>query len=365
LERAVDRLEDSRILNQLLSSSSGFGLRLGGLPTGGGFAIGPAYTRPELVKENLRFRVSAAGSFAGFYGVDMTVSLPRLARKRLRADLHAAHNDSPRIPYYGPGAGSRKRARTNFRREDTVVDALVGARLHPEHVTVGITGGLNFINVGPGTDTRFASTDTSFTPQQTPGIDEQTDFFHVGPFLQVDFRDRKNDPHKGTNLLLRFLHMNDRLDRYSFKRGEATLEQYVPFLNQKRVLAFRATTQLSWADAGHRIPFYMQSTLGGSDDLRGFRPYRFYDNNMVLLNGEYRWEVAPALDMALFVDAGKVFSRPGDISLSKLEKAGGLGFRFKNRDGVVVRLDAGVSNEGVQLWFKFSPPFVGAFHNLF
>jgi hemolysin activation/secretion protein len=139
----------------------------------------------------------------------------------------------------------------------------------------------------------------------------------------------------------------------------------MPFLNEKRVLAFRAMTQLSWADAGHRIPFYMQPTLGGSDDLRGFRPYRFYDNNMVLLNGEYRWEVAPALDMALFVDAGKVFSRPGDISLSKLEKAGGLGFRFKNRDGVVVRLDAGVSNEGVQVWFKFSPPFVGAFHNLF
>ena len=53
------------------------------------------------------------------------------------------------------------------------------------------------------------------------------------------------------------------------------------------------------------MPFYQQPTLGGPDALRGFRPFRFYDNNAVLVQGEYRWEASRSLDVALFADGGK------------------------------------------------------------
>jgi hypothetical protein len=33
------------------------------------------------------------------------------------------------------------------------------------------------------------------------------------------------------------------------------------------------------ADAGSVVPFYVQPTLGGPDDLRGFRRFRFRDDN--------------------------------------------------------------------------------------
>jgi hemolysin activation/secretion protein len=107
------------------------------------------------------------------------------------------------------------------------------------------------------------------------------------------------------------------------------------------------------------------STLGGSDDLRGYRNFRFHDNNALLMNAEYRWEVAPALDMAIFADAGRVFSRPEAFALSDLKAAGGFGFRFKTRDAVVLRFDTGFSSEGFQIWFKFNGPFPGLFHNIF
>ena len=243
--------------------------------------------------------------------------------------------------------------------------SLFGARIHPRHLTAGLTAGLNLVNVGPGTNRRFASTDATYTPGQTPGILEQANFYHLGPFLQIDYRDRKNDPHRGINFVTRYLYMNDNLDRYSFRRVESVFEGYIPVLNEKRVFALRARTDLSYADSKNQVPFYMQPTLGGSDDLRGFRPFRFYDNHLLLLNAAYRWEVAPALDMALFADAGRVFRRPGDIGLAGLEKAGGFGLRFKNRDAVVVRVDTGFSREGFQIWFKFNPPFTGLFHNLF
>ena len=102
------------------------------------------------------------------------------------------------------------------------------------------------------------------------------------------------------------------------------------------------------------MPFYLQPVLGDSHDLRGYARFRFRDNNSVALSGEYRWEVMPGFDMALFVDAGRVFAKPGDLSLNNLRYTGGFGFRFKTRDAVVMRVDTGFSREGFTLWFKFS-----------
>jgi outer membrane protein assembly factor BamA len=134
----------------------------------------------------------------------------------------------------------------------------------------------------------------------------------------------------------------------------ASAEHYIPFLNKKRVIAFRAATELSDPDGGNVVPFYMQPTLGGSDNLRGFGRYRFYDNNSLLFNAEYRWEISYGFDMALFADAGKVTPRRGQINLSSLQTDAGFGFRFKSPNKVVLRIDAGFSREGFQTWVVFN-----------
>jgi hemolysin activation/secretion protein len=105
------------------------------------------------------------------------------------------------------------------------------------------------------------------------------------------------------------------------------------------------------------VPFYLQPTLGSDLELRGFRRYRFYDENSVALTGEYRWEINTAFDMALFVDGGRVFHRPGELSLSALESSVGFGFRVKNRRSVIARLDTGFSREGCQVWLKVGKLF--------
>src|SRR5262249_1840207 len=104
-------------------------------------------------------------------------------------------------------------------------------------------------------------------------------------------------------------------------------------------------------------PFYMQPSLGGSDDLRGYRPYRFRGDNMMVMNGEYRWEIFSGLDMAIFADAGKVFTRKSDFSLRNLENAVGVCFRFNALNRTFLRLDVGFSHEGFQIWAKFSNVF--------
>ena len=113
------------------------------------------------------------------------------------------------------------------------------------------------------------------------------------------------------------------------------------------------TRPSTFADAGP-IPFYMQPSLGGSEDLRGYRPYRFRGNNLLAMNAEYRWEVFSGLDMALFGDAGKVFTRKSDYSLRDLESDAGFGFRFNARNKTFLRLDVGFSHEDFQIWVKFN-----------
>jgi hemolysin activation/secretion protein len=106
------------------------------------------------------------------------------------------------------------------------------------------------------------------------------------------------------------------------------------------------------------VPFYLQPILGGSDDLRGFRAFRFSGNNSLVLNAEYRWESFSGLDLALFVDGGKVFPTPGHLNFSNLEASGGFGLRFNARNQTFLRIDVGFSREGFQAWFKFNDVFV-------
>ena len=55
------------------------------------------------------------------------------------------------------------------------------------------------MNIGPGKDSRFASAETLYTPEQVPGIDRQTNFLRYGGFAQFDWRDDPFGPKRGGN----------------------------------------------------------------------------------------------------------------------------------------------------------------------
>jgi hypothetical protein len=74
------------------------------------------------------------------------------------------------------------------------------------------------------------------------------------------------------------------------------VQQYILFFNKTRRLALRARMTMTDSAAGQQVPFFLQPYLGGSDDLRGFRPYRFTDRNAVVYNAEYRWEIFSGLE---------------------------------------------------------------------
>jgi hypothetical protein len=356
-ERGLLVFREQKILERISAGVAGFRVKLGGLVQGGGFAIGPEYLRRDLAHGNLLFRTAAQASIKRYERFDLEFGVPQDARRKLVVDFYSVYHNYPGINYYGPGPHSEKGSRSNFRLEDTAIDGTLG--LQPiRGLKLGASGGYLFVNVGPGTDTRLVSTEKVFTPLQAPGIDQQADFIRYGPFIQLDYQDRPGGPRAGGNYVVQYDRFVDQsLGRHSFERLAIDLQQYIPFFNKRRVLALRAKSVLTNPDGGKVVPFYLQPSLGGADDLRGFRAFRFYDNNMMVVNGEYHWEVFSGLDMALFVDAGKVFARRSQWNFHDLEADGGFGFRFNVHNDVFLRIDAGFSHEGFQVWFKFNKAF--------
>ncbi|MEW5978638.1 MAG: BamA/TamA family outer membrane protein [Acidobacteriota bacterium] len=326
-----------------------------GFVPGSGFSLGVQYYRPDLAKGEIASRSAAVGTLEQNYLFDTQLTLPRLAGNRLVLDFLGRYKAERSIDYYGPGPNSLKGARTNYSRERSETSLRLGWKPNPRHLELGVVGGLLWFNVGPGIAKGIASSEEAFTAGRTPGIQEQTDFLRVGSYLQFHSNDNPNIMYQGTRVRAGFDYYRDRHFRsYSFRLLHGSIEHYVPFLNHKRVLALRARTAISYANANQSVPFYLQQTLGGPNDLRGFRNFRFTDYNSLVLNAEYRWEVAPPLDMALFADGGKVFRDPGQLNFRDLESSVGFGFRIKGRSSVITRIDFGFSREGFRLWFRFS-----------
>ena len=331
-------------------------LQFGDLPMASGFSLGPVQEW-ENSTDTLRTRVWAIGSVYKFYNFGVGIKLPRVTSQRLAVTVDASRADSPRFDFYGLGATSLKSNRTDYRREDTVANLGVVWPLL-DHIQPDCNLTQDFLNVGPGTNPNVTPTNEKFGPVQAPGINYQTNYWMTGCTVPVDFRDNPEFPHAGTAAFFRYEHFGaEDIPENSFNRVSGSAEQYIPFWNKKRVIALHAATELSLHSDRRVVPFYMMPTLGGYDDLRGFRPRRFYDENSFVMNAEYRWEICTGFEMALFADSGKVFHRPGDFNFHDLQTDAGFGLRFNNQQSTVMRIDTGFSREGFQVWFVFNKLF--------
>lgn len=356
IERAALYIQKERILQKLAEGWSGFHPKFGGLSTGSGFAGGLRYA-PRLADGQLNFQTSGAISTRVYQHYDLGIGAPKLFGGKLSTDFLARYRSYPQEDFFGLGPESQRQDRTDFSQEDSLFDFTLGWNW-TRWLQTGARVGYLKTNIGRGTDRRFANTEDVFSSGVLPELARQPDFYHLDGFFKVDYRDEPLNAHSGGLYQLSYAYYDDQaLGRHTFRRLDAELQQYLPFLKKKRVIAFRAAASLADTSAGQSIPFYMMQEIGGADSLRGFREFRFRDRNYLLMNLEYRWEAFSGLDMAIFGDAGKVSSRRRDVNLKDLESDVGFGFRFNTIKSVFLRIDVGFSHEGTRVFFKFAPAF--------
>jgi outer membrane protein assembly factor BamA len=351
-ERVIESVQNSLPYRLLTGEAHGFAVSFGNMVPGSGFAIGPTYTKP-MRDGKLILQVDARAAVNQSYGGRLEVSAPRLFSDHTFLTFSTQHRNISEMPYYGPGTDSSKTGRSNYRLEDTNIELRPGVRVF-KGLSAGLIGSYLAVNTGPGHATLYISTEEQFAPAAAPGLDRQTNFWRGGGFVEYDWRDQTSYPSSGGRYSAQYARYLDKnLGAYSFLRLDLNGSQYIPLFNRTRVFALHGSSSLTTAGKGQLVPFYLQPTLGGSNTLRGYRFNRFYGDNSVMVNGEYRWFCSPALDMAVFADAGKVFQRWEQWNFHNLESNVGFSMRFKGRaGGPAFSFDTGFSHEGFQIWFR-------------
>jgi outer membrane protein assembly factor BamA len=133
-----------------------------------------------------------------------------------------------------------------------------------------------------------------------------------------------------------------------------------------------AHVALRYLPSSHEVPFWALSSLGGGvsqtggeQPLRGYGEGRFYDRNSFSSSFELRRTVlsfdavATRVDVELapFIDLGRVFSRTNTDPLEQLHHVFGVGFRGIAKPFVVGKVDIGYGSEGVAIFTGLNYPF--------
>jgi AAA family ATP:ADP antiporter len=314
---------------------------IGSVLAGGGLAIGPGYR--GRFGDSGRFDTHAAWSVANYKAADATVTLPSFAAGRVTVVARANWRDAPDVAFFGIGNDSLKSDRTGF--SYTASTAGLSSR-------VKVAGPFA---LGGGVDaTRIESHGTRGNPRATV----RPTYVTSRAFAEIDSRDAVGYTRRGGLYRVEWSdHRQTNAGPYTFGRVDAEVQRFIPILRERWVVALRALASSTTTAAGRDVPDFLLPDLGGSHTLRGYSAWRFRDRNRLLLSGEYRWTAGPFVDMALFLDAGKVAARASDLDLSGLKKVYGVGFSLHTLTTTITRIEIARTPEGNSLGFSFSPSF--------
>ncbi|HWW20320.1 MAG TPA: BamA/TamA family outer membrane protein, partial [Steroidobacteraceae bacterium] len=269
--------------------------------------------------------------------------------------------------FFGVGNSSPAIAETDYTEQQEYAEAQIGYNLTHSWQLV-YTALARSVDVLPGTLAGIDSLTTRFG--RILGVGTNNEILNRFSIV-YDTRDSVTIPSVGmkwviyTGLASRRGVFNDSLYSEAGVDGRV----YVP-ITARTVLAMHM--DLRYLPDTHRLPFWALSALGGSESdigqsqpLRGFGPGRFYDRDAFSASAEIRQQVASIsaisthveLELAPFVDLGRVFARPSIIPLSKLHTVGGLGIRGLARPFVVGYIDVGYGDEGVAVFTGIYYPF--------
>lgn len=343
----------------LISGGDGWGVVIGRVAPGQGYALGPVYRQRGVWNGRLNWQASARASATKAWSVRAGVEAPTLFRTRAFFETDAFHLHGPRYEYYGRGPDSPLEDYSNYRQEQNGLESRLGYR-PARHLRVGVVGGFLRVNPGPGSRSGVAQVTDIFDRADLAGVDDTTHFWRAGLFASYDSRDNPGGPRGGGLYQIRWEKFADGgQNRFGFQRLRFEAQKFAPIFNKTNVVALRLHSTMTWVPENRELPFYLQATLGGPRELRGFPRFRFHDHNAIIATAEYRWRLFSGMDAVAFFDAGKVTPRSADINFSDLEASAGAGIRLRLQGNVFMRLETAFSHEGTQVWLRFSDIFRG------
>jgi outer membrane protein assembly factor BamA len=279
---------------------------------------------------------------------------------RFHADLQLLHERTSSVRFFGIGPSSQEVDESNMTLEVSGVYAIFGVNITPTmRLSLGET--LQRFDVEPGGVPGLPFTGDLFP--DLPGIDGAT--IHAQRVALIhDSRDSQTTPTQGLYASA-FAEASTELlgsDADYIKAGGEGI-YLKPYLDRRLVVVVRGLFEALSGPAS--TPFEVLPTLGGVDTLRGFGENRFYGDARLLFNAEVRGSVLRArifgvnaeLQVAPFVDVGKVFDSWEQLFHSRFEVTPGIGFRGLAPPSVVGHMEFAYSREGPAIYVGLDYPF--------
>jgi hypothetical protein len=381
LERQILAFEKAERPSLLDLNVKGFYPRIRSLSSGSRLAPVLHFWQPDIEGSRVSVHSSAAYSIAGYELYDFQAgwlphrgrqlpprstkgddvyelgSLPKPSADQLILYTSLRYRHDTEDAFFGLGPDSRLEDETSYLYQDASYELVAGWQFNRRLVATARIGYLQAFTTD-GENDEVPPIGGLFDDRSAPGLAAQPDFFKMSGLFLFDGRDRPFNPHRGGMVALAFTRFDDRGgDAYRFDRVAMDLRGYVSLGSPQRVLAARFLASHDSPVGDARVPFYLQEPLSNSHDLRGYPTFRFRGEKQLTMQVEYRWEAAPAIELALFADGGRVFRTDEDWSLDDLRGAVGFGLRFKTHDDVLARLDLARGEEGMRVYLRFGPAF--------
>lgn len=314
--------------------------------------------------ESLHLRASVGGRYAQLYSAHLD-SGDRLGR--LRLSLKGEYNIRDRDLFFGVGNGAVEAVpaapiaaasggptvRTRFRQE-LLAGGLIGRLRLTDHWTAIVGGGVEHRTFSSqGVQLRGAANIAdAFQLPTVAAFESGADLGRADGELSFDTRrpGRSFLPAASVGkgvLLSLFGGYSSALGDgpWRFYRYGAEAQAAVDLYAGTRVIVFRALLD-GVHGAYDRIPFTALPHLGGTLLLRGYDTDRFRDRLAGLASAEYSWQLTDELYAFGFVDAGRVYSGPGDLSVSGLRVGYGGGIHVYHGKGSLLRVQLASSIDG-------------------
>jgi len=291
----------------------------------------------------------------------------RLRDQRWSVNGSLIYDRSGTPRFFGIGNESPRIAETNYTEQEELGQIEVGLNLSHTWQLL-YTGRIQVVDVLPGTLEGIASLEKRFSHILGAGTNDQLlNRLSIG----FDTRDDLTVPTRGVEWVLYsgLASQHGLLNDSMYSEAGVDARAFWP-INPDTVLATH--TALRYLPTTRRVPFWAlssiggdQSEIGGDQPLRGYGTGRYYDRDSFSASIELRrrvWTFNAVstnvdLELAPFLDLGRVFSRTSTFPLTQLHPVGGFGFRGIARPFVVGYVDIGYGSEGIAVFTGINYPF--------
>lgn len=177
----------------------------------------------------------------------------------------------------------------------------------------------------------------------------------VGPAFMIDKRDNPLNPTKGSYLEASCVDYKNIISNQNmFTSITLDARKYQTFFKK---LIWNGNAYFSYNKG--EVPYKMLPEIGGARFLRGYYRGRFRDNNMFVLQQEFRMPIYKIFGVALFGGVGSVSKTLSQFKTNEIHYDYGVGLRIRvnKKENTNIRIDYGFTKDSQGLYVVFAEAF--------